>query len=166
MPPTIAENLRRVMGATGVDAIELSRRLGYPNRATVDHWLAGRRKISRVNLVRVAGALEVEPRELDPNGEAYKPSMRKERSAEKKTTDRSLQKSHTPPHLLPAAAPPLNTTTGNAMGPGDQGLAVLQSVWGYLTPEQRDKFVADALELAHKATASSTAESARKKAAR
>jgi transcriptional regulator with XRE-family HTH domain len=152
MPQTIAENLRRAMEAKRIDAGELARRLQYQNRAMVDHWLAGRRALSQRNLARVATALDVQVAEIDPGETAYTPSMRKARSAEKRIGERVKQNQPPPPQQSHVAAPP-PLSTGADMGPGDQGLVFVQSVWGILTPELRQDLVEHARDLAHKATA-------------
>lgn len=120
MPPTIADNLRRVMTEKGVDADELARRLKYKARGMVDHWLAGRRAIGRRNLERVARALVVQIGEIDPAEDAYTPSKRKARAAEKAVRKRLLRQSHTPPQSHVAAPP--QPSMGVTMGPGDQAL--------------------------------------------
>jgi transcriptional regulator with XRE-family HTH domain len=159
MPPTIAENLRRVMEAKGVDAIELSRRLRYQGRAMVDHWLAGRRALSKESLSRVAAALEVTVQEIDPAEIAYTPAQRKARSAEKRANGRHEFPSHS--HV---AAPPPNPT-GVDMGPGDQALfAQVEGAWKLLrNDEERRAFVEHVRGFVHQTTAP---EAARKKATR
>lgn len=166
MPPTIAENLRRIMKTQRVDAVELSRRLGYQDRAMVDHWLAGRRAVGHRNLVRLAEALNVPVREIDPAETAYTPSQRKARSEEKKqyAEASSAAASNLPPHQPHVAAPPPNPT-GVDMGPGDQALfAQIEGAWKLLrSDEERRAFVEHVRGFVHLSTAP---EAARKKAAR
>ncbi len=160
MSQTIAENLRRVMESTGVDAIELSRRLRYQGRAMVDHWLAGRRALSKESLLRVSAAIGVTPHEIDPDDSAYTPARRKARSAEKRANGQQ----HRPPSQPHVAAPPPNPT-GVDMGPGDQALfAQVEGAWKMLrSDEERRAFVDHVRGFVHQSTAP---EPAPKKAAR
>lgn len=163
MPQTIADNLRHLLKERGLDADELSRRLGYRTRAMVDHWLAGRRAISRQNLGRVAKALDVDPTAIDPVGNAYTPSHRKTRSVEKAERQRLNGQFLPPPHSR-VADTPLNPA-GADMGPGDQPLfAQVEGAWKLLrNDEERRAFVEHVRGFVHESTAP---EPVRKKAGR
>lgn len=168
MPLTIAENLRLVMKNRLVDAVELSRRMGYQDRAMVDHWLAGRRAVSHRNLERIARALGVQVSEIDPAGTAYTPSQRKTRAAEKKQyiNGSSVVTSHIPQsQLTHVAAPPLSNRTGVDMGPGDLALfAQVEGAWKLLrNDDERRAFVEHVRGFVHQSTAP---EPVRKKADR
>lgn len=71
MPSVIADNLRRLLEERGLDANTLAVKLGYGNRAMVDHWLSGRRVPTPGSLRRVAEVLNVTLKEIDPSGSAY-----------------------------------------------------------------------------------------------
>lgn len=160
MPQTIAENLRRIMGAKRIDAVELSKRLGYQDRAMVDHWLAGRRAVSHQNLGRLAEALGVQVDEIDPRGAAYTPAKRKARAAEKKQSAKAV----VPPSHSHVAAPP-PSPVGAAMGSGEPALfEQVEGAWKLLrSDEERRAFVEHVRGFVHLSTAP---EATRKKAAR
>lgn len=159
MPQTIAESLRQVMKAQGVDTVELSKRLGYSDRAMVDHWLAGRRAVSHRNVLRLAHALGVQPTAIDPAGAAYTPSKRTSRAAEKRQSAETV----TPPSHSPVAAPP-QSPAGVDMGPGDSLFAQVEGAWKLLRDDaERRAFVEHVRGFVHQSTAP---EAARKKAAR
>jgi transcriptional regulator with XRE-family HTH domain len=158
MPPTIAENLRRIMNTQRVDAVELSGRLGYQDRAMVDHWLAGRRAVSHRNVLRIAQALEVPATAIDPAGAAYTPSKRSARAAEKRSVETVAPPSHSP-----VAAPP-QPPVGVDMGSGDTLFAQVEGAWKLLRDDaERRAFVEHVRGFVHQSTAP---EPARKKAAR
>jgi transcriptional regulator with XRE-family HTH domain len=149
MLPTIAENLRRVMDECGVDAVELARRLGYGGRATIDHWLSGRRVLTHKNASRAAKALGRPLHDLDPDGEAYTPRRRKTRAAEK----RSLQKSQSGPDksdIAPKLPPPeagVLMSGGLPPIPDEDLFRELLGVWYLLRGhDARRKFVEQARE--------------------
>ena len=159
MPQTIAESLRQVMKARGVDAVELSKRLGYSDRAMVDHWLAGRRAVSHRNVLRLAQALGVPATAIDPAGAAYTPSKRKARAAEKKQSAETVA----PPSHSHVAAPPQHPA-GVDMGSGDTLFAQVEGAWKLLRDDaERRAFVEHVRGFVHQSTAP---EAARKKAAR
>lgn len=159
MPQTIAESLRQVMKAQGVDTLELSKRLGYSDRAMVDHWLAGRRAVSHRNVVRLAHALGVQPTAIDPAGAAYTPSKRKARAAEKRQSAETV----VPPSHSPVAAPPLSPE-GVVMGSGEPALfEQVEGAWKMLrNDDERRAFIEHVRGFVHLSTAP---EAARKKAA-
>jgi transcriptional regulator with XRE-family HTH domain len=160
MPQTIAESLRQVMKAMGVDTVELSKRLGYSDRAMVDHWLAGRRAVSHRNVLRLAQALGVPATAIDPAGAAYTPSKRKARAAEKKQFAETVAP---PSHSHVAAPPP--PPVGVAMGSGEPALfEQVEGAWKLLrSDEERRAFVEHVRGFVHQSTAP---EAARKKAGR
>jgi transcriptional regulator with XRE-family HTH domain len=165
MPPTIAENLRRIMKTQRVDAVELSRRLGYQDRAMVDHWLAGRRAVGHRNLARLAEALSVPAEQIDPAETAYTPSQRKARSEEKKqhAEASSAAANNIPPSHSHVAAPPPNPT-GVDMGSGDSLFAQVEGAWKLLRDDaERRAFVEHVRGFVHQSTAP---EPAAKKASR
>lgn len=167
MPLTIAENLRRVMKTRLMDAVELSRRMGYQDRAMVDHWLAGRRAVSHRNLIRIAEVLGVQVSEIDPAGTAYTPSQRQTRAAEKKQyiNGSAAVANNIPPSQLTQVAAPPPHPAGVEMGPGDQALfAQVEGAWKLLrNDEERRAFVEHVRTFVHESTAP---ESLRKKAVR
>lgn len=139
------------MKQRGIDPPELATRLGYSDRATVDHWLSGRRKLTRTNLGRVAEILKCDPHEIDPEGNGYTAAQRKARAKEKKALQTShgradtleVTQTHAPPEetlfMEPGGLPPLPN-----MGLFSQVIGW----WRVLSPEQRRKFVDQGRKLA------------------
>lgn len=169
MPPTIGENLRRALERHGLKPAVLAARLGYSDRAMVDHWLSGRRRLTRASLERVADALGCDPNEIDPKGEAYTAAQRKARSAEK----RALQTSHTPADKMevtqrhPPEAGALMAEPGGLPPLPDYALfSQILGRWRVLSPQQRRELVEYGRQLEHGDVVVGMRTVVRKKAAR
>ena len=104
MPHEIADNIRRLMDERGIDANALAERLGYSNRAMVDHWLSGRRLPTPASIKRLSDVLGVPVSDVDPSGSAYKVSRRRLKSH---GVDKSAEVGR-----IPYSHPPTTTKEG------------------------------------------------------
>jgi transcriptional regulator with XRE-family HTH domain len=134
----LAANIRRLRKAKALTQLELAVGIGIQTATQISLWENERQKVSPENVRKLSQFFGVSISELDPDREAW--------DAEKPRAER-----HIPPSHSHVAAPP-PPSTGADMGPGDQGLVFVQSVWGILTPELRQDLVEHARDLAHKAT--------------
>jgi DNA-binding XRE family transcriptional regulator len=131
-------NLKAFRKAKGLTQQKLASLIGK-SRTQISEWESGTQPDEQ-NRKLLAGALDVAPMQLGPAWDPESPRLK-----------RHSQQNHIPPQQSHVAAPP-PPSTGADMGPGDQGLVFLQSVWGILTPELRQDLVEHARDLAHKAT--------------
>lgn len=136
MPQTIAENLQRVMAERDIDANALASRLGYANRATIDHWLSGRRLPTPDNIRRVAEVLEVPVEAIDPSGSAFKLAGRRKKSH---GIDKTAEVGRMPYSQSP-------TTT--AEGPMKDQIEAVVGALGLVDEDKRPAFVAKVKRLA------------------
>jgi transcriptional regulator with XRE-family HTH domain len=132
--------IRELRQSKGLTQQELADLVGK-KRPMISEWENGQ-GLTAKNLRLIADALGVSPSDI---GDAWDPEG-------PRPSRQHGQPDHIPPpHSHVAAPPPLST--GADMGPGDQGLVFVQSVWGILTPELRQDLVEHARDLAHRATA-------------
>jgi transcriptional regulator with XRE-family HTH domain len=129
MPQDIADNIRRIMEERGVDASVLAERLGYSNRAMVDHWLSGRRIPTHESIQRVAEVLKVAVGEIDPLNSAYKHTGPRTKSH---GVDNAVEVSK-----IPYSQQPPTTTEG----PMSDQVRRLEGALLQIPEEHRDEFV-------------------------
>jgi transcriptional regulator with XRE-family HTH domain len=133
--------IRELRQSKGLTQQQLADLLGK-KRPMISEWENGQ-GLTAKNLRLVADALDVSPSDI---GDAWDPEG-------PRPSRQQAQSDQHPPHQSHVVAPPPLSTTGADMGPGDQGLVFVQSVWGILTPELRQDLLEHARDLAHKATA-------------
>jgi transcriptional regulator with XRE-family HTH domain len=140
--PRIAEQITHFRAKRGMSKGALARALGYATVATISHWESGRRTPTPENVRRIAEVLGCDPKQIDPDGEAFD----RETAPPKGVRPDRLKRARPPAdveavaHTQQPAGDPL--MDGGIPIPDVELFGQLVGVWRLLSgPEERRSFV-------------------------